>query len=286
MRSRQFLNALLLIMTVVLIWATTQVPHQKSPPGETRVMPLDRLDPDAITEIRLHYPNRPDITLRYSNRHWRMLTPRLARADETRIRSLLNITAEKSETGFRAAGNDLSQYGLEPAKARLWFNDLHLDIGNREPLSGQRYVRLDDQVYLIDDAWSGYLFSTTLEFVSPRLLPAGAHPVRIQLLHERWEFRQNHWQRYPAAATASDDSDGAALANAWSRARARAVQTFNPKLPWQGPLRVDTQANAGPFKFEYADTTAGLILGRRDAGLQYLLKAASAAALLGTADRP
>jgi len=269
-------------MVVILLWATTQAPLDKNPNPESPIFTDPGLKKADITRIRLQHPKRETLLLRYHNQQWRLELPRDLPADLSRIQQLLNIIGVTSSSGFRAAGNDLSQYGLEPAKATLWLNDQQLDVGDREPLSGKRYVHLQDQVHLIDDQWSGLLFAGIYEFVSPRLLPDESKPIMFQLPQVRWVYHSESagWQRQSKALD-GDETKAAALAMNWSRAKALLVQPFNPTLPWQGNIRIAIQNQSQELTFKFAKTHSGVYLGRQELGLQYLISKADATSLLG-----
>ena len=286
MQSRKLLNVLLLVTVVILLWATTQTPVDKNPNPESPIFNDPSLKTADITRIRLQHPNRETLSLQHSDQQWRLELPRVLPADLSRIQQLLKITSVTSSSGFRAAGNDLSQYGLNPAKATLWLNDNQLDVGDREPLSGKRYVRLRDQVHLIDDQWSGLLFAGVYEYVSPRLLPEESKPIMLQLPQVRWVYHSEpgEWQRQPKLQDSdedSDETDGATLAMNWSQAKALLVQSFKPTLPWQGNIRIAIQSRSQEFIFEFAESDSGVYLARRDLGLQYLISKADATSLLG-----
>ena len=274
-------------MIVVLIWATTLAPNKKNLDSGIFVFDQTQIDPAQLTEIRLQHPRRAEITLRYIDHQWWLKTPLVVRANTPRVEALKHIATATSSNGFRAQGNALSQYGLAPARASLWLNDQRLDIGAREPLSGQRYVRQGDQVHLIDAHWSSTLFAGVNEYVSLRLLPDSSPLDLMQLVDVRWEFQHGNWRRQLENTDA--DSTGAAalaLALAWSQARALLVQSFNPALPWQGSLRIRIRGDLEALQFEIAETATGLYLARRDLALQYLFPASRADTLLGRGVTP
>ncbi len=287
MQSRKFLNVLLLVMVVILLWATTQAPLDKNPNPESPVFNDTSLKMSDINHIRVQHPKRETLSLRYYQQQWRLELPRDLPADLSRIQRLLKIINVTSSSGFRAAGNDLSQYGLNPAKATLSLNDQQLDVGNREPLSGKRYVRLRDQVHLIDDQWSGLLFAGIYEYVSPRLLPDGSKPIMLQLPQVRWDYysepEPGDWKRQSKLPDIDDsnETNGATLAMNWSQAKALLVQSFKSTLPWQGDIRIAIQGGSQELIFQFAKTNSGVYVGRQELGLQYLISKADATNLLG-----
>jgi len=269
---------------MVLLWITTLTSHKTPPATEIAVFkdhPVNQLD---LNLIRLQRPGQDTITLRRIDQQWWLQTPLAVRADEAQVKALQSITGATSKRGFRASGNDLSQYGLEPARLTLWLNDQRLDVGNREPLSVQRYVRVGDQVHLIDDRWSGTLFAAAFAYVSRRLLPENASLNLLQLPHARWNYQRGLWRQQPEGVHAGAKV-GVALAAAWSQAQAQLVQPYHPELPWRGELQIGIQGTPQVLRFDYAQNTVGLYLARRDLGLQYLLLGSEANKLLGLSQR-
>ncbi len=267
------------MVVVVLLWITSVTSHKTSTDGAIAVFDTSQLNPATLTRIGLQRPGRNDITLHFIDQQWWLKKPLTVRANQDRVATLISITTATSKQGFRAAGNSLRQFGLDPATMTLWLNDRALAIGNREPLSKLRYVRLNDQVHLVDDRWSGTLFSSVLEFVSPHLLPQNSAVTMLKFPLVRWDYRGGKWSRQPAA-TGPGQQIGAKLAAAWSQARALLVQPYSPALAWQGELTVGLKGVDKIIRFEFLQNTTGLYLARRDLGIRYLLSNSAAEKLL------
>ncbi len=280
MTSRKFLNFLLVLMIMVLLWATQQTALKKAPDSETALFDTAGLNSTTLSQLRLEHPHRADITLRNINNQWWLETPLNMRANDAQVQALGSITTATSRSGFRATGNDLSQYGLAPPAATLWLNEQLLEIGMLEALSGRRYVRLGDQVHLIEDHWSDALFAGAHEYISPHLLPEGAKLIRVQLPNAHWNYQQGQWREH-SATPSSGEPHGAELAAAWSKAKALLVQPFNPKLPWQGELRIEIDGQSESLDFKFAETATGWYFARSKFALQYLLSSSRGAVLLG-----
>lgn len=282
MSHRLLLNLVLVAVVVTLGWLAWRGdgPADGPPPG----LPVTGLDPQSVQRMAVQRPDRPEVSLARDDGGWRLLAPLAAPADEFRVRALLGLAAARSAEGFRAAGNDLTQYGLEPPRARVRFDDVEVAVGDAEPVSGLRYVLSDDQVHLIEDAWFGQVFGDSEAWVDPHPLPRDARPVAIRLPDAAWVMEAGRWRREPADPAVSADA-GTALADAWQRARALAVRALDPALPWDGTVEIVAGAGDAPLRFAVARIPEAVFLGRRDLAVQYRFLPRQGDTLLGAPER-
>jgi len=276
MHARVLLSVALLAAVIALAWLVLRDTRAPAPqPG----LAVTSLSPATVTRIGIERDGQVAVVLERVDARWLLTAPLVLPADDFRVQALLGLLSARSHSGFRAAGNDLGEFGLAPPLARLRFDDVTLGVGNVEPLSGQRYVLSDDQVHVIEDRWFAQIFGAPHAWADPRPLPADAKPVRIVLPDAEWRLREGRWQREPHDASLSADA-GQMLADAWRAARALAVRARDPTLPW-GDRVVVALADASPIVFELAHVPDALVLGRPDLGLQYRFLARQGNALLG-----
>lgn len=276
MNARVWLNAVLLVIVAALAWfALRGAPEPSADAGA----PVASLTAAAVTRIGIERDGHAAVALERVNNRWLLSAPLAMPADEFRVHALLGLLGARSQSGFRAAGNDLGEYGLEPPRALLRFDELTIAVGDTEPLSGRRYVLGDDQVHLIEDRWFSQIFGAPQAWADPSLLPEGAKPVRIVLPGATWLLRDGRWQRDPPDPGLSADA-GPELADAWRLARAVAVRARDPALPWRERVEVELADPPARIVFELARTADALLLGRADLGLQYRFLARQGDALL------
>jgi hypothetical protein len=226
MNARLLVNLGLLVVCAVLGWFALRTDTPAPTPPTTA---LTTLTASQITSIRIERDGATVAQLQRSGDAWRIETPISAAADSFRVHTLIGLALARSRVGFRAAGNDLTQYGLQPARATVRFNDTAqlndsaqlndtallndtaqlsdtallndtaklndtvLLIGDANPIDGHRYVMSDGQVHLLEDNWFSPIFGSSIAWIDPRLLPNDATLEVIELLPEPSVMLR--WQR-------------------------------------------------------------------------------------------
>jgi len=137
MRRRNLLNLTLLGLVGALVGLVILRPgHEAAQPSPR----LSEIDPRTITRVRLQPVTGAAIVLHRTEQRWNIVEPLRIAANPVRIRAMLALLGAPSLGGFRAAGNDLAQYGLDPPRARLRVNEQIFEFGGVDPLDGRRYV--------------------------------------------------------------------------------------------------------------------------------------------------
>ena len=276
MGARATGNVVLLAVVMGLAWLAFTGEEPPPPQG----LPLTTLDPGAIERISLERGGRRVAVLARDADGWRLVEPLEARADPFRVRALLTLASAESDTGFRAAGNDLSQYGLQPPQAIVRFDATPVQVGGTESVSGRRYLLSGDQVHLLEDRWFGAIAAGPAAWVDPRPLPEGARVVALELPAARWTLVDGRWQRDPADPRLSADA-GPTLVQSWQRARALAVRPLDPSLDWRERVLIRTRDAQSPLVLEVARIEDAVLFAHRDLGVQYRFLARQGAVLLG-----
>ena len=260
MNTRLFANLGLLALAIALGWYAFEI---DLPPPAPPSVALTTLSVDAIKRIQIDRADHTVARLTRGVHEWRVRQPIDASADPIRVQILLGLARARSNSGFRASGNDLSQYGLQPPRASVQFDTTTLFIGDTDPIAGHRYVMVGDQVHLLEDNWFAQIFGSATAWLDPRLLPHGATPLRIELRgaaqhgqsaghspgqspghspangldSAQWQRVDKRWLRTPVDAAANaqqTEQRGAALAKAWRQARALSVRPRDAALNWSG----------------------------------------------------
>jgi hypothetical protein len=115
--------------------------------------PLTTLDAARVERIEISDLSGRHILLQKTAGLWRSGG---AAADRERIAQLLRICDTPSLERF-PAGDELAQFGLDPAPIRLRLDRVSLDIGAVDPLNGWRYVRIEERIHLIADGFYHHL---------------------------------------------------------------------------------------------------------------------------------
>lgn len=278
MRGRHTLNLVLLAVVIALAWLASRPDPEPAAPTLS-VTPLSREDIDSV---HIEAAGRAEVELVRNGNEWFMQAPLNAPADGFRVAALLGLVEASSDEGFRAAGNDLAQYGLEPPQAVVRFNRETLRIGGTDPVAQKRYVLAADQVHLLEDSWFSQIFGEPAAWVDPRPLMGAQQLTAIVLSDATWRLEEGSWRRTPPDAALSADA-GPALADAWRYARALAVSEHDDALAWGATIAVHVAGAPRPFRFRLARGGDTLFLARPEVGVQYRFLARQGAALLGEA---
>ena len=292
MRSRWLLNFTLLLGVGLLAGLLL---YERPPAPVTRV---SNLEPSAFSQVRFQPYQEEAFTLERDPNGWRLTAPLNLAANSVRVESLLAVASAQSLDGFRAAGNDLEQFGLLPPRARLELGREVFEFGDTDPLDGRRYVLHAGQVHLVTDAFFQHLGASAASYVHPAPLGPGAEPTRIVLPTTRVFLRDGSWQSVgtadedghpdhpePSLADHSPDQLGE-LAARWSAAQAVSVETLRPELPWQSKVQVAIRNHPEPLDFLVLTREYDLLLGRLDTGVQYRLVRSTGDRLLSVPPAP
>ncbi len=155
MRTLSRVNLILLLLVALLGGAAWWLQSSDMPP------PLTRLSPARIQQIRLIRAGQT-IELQRHNGVWWLGE---ARADRQRVAQLLGIATTPSLAHFPLPQGRLAAFGLQPPETILWLDQTELRFGTTEPLSGQRYLQIGDQVHLIGDGFRHHLNAPAAAFL-------------------------------------------------------------------------------------------------------------------------
>lgn len=278
--SRVLVNVVLLLLAAGLALLLWLDPWRKPPPERQR---LSGIDPTRLQRLRIEAPDRPAIELVRRGSAWRLVAPFDLPANRDRVASVAGLTAATVHDAFRADGNDLRQFGLDPPEARVLMDGHEFLFGGSEPLNGWRYVRYGADVHLISDAFSYYLLATAAAFVDPAPIGADARPVGFSLPGSSLRLENGRWRFEPPQAAPSPDA-GEKLADAWRSARAASVRRLDPDLDWNQTVLVELEGQSRPLRFRVARLGHEWVLGRPEWQVQYHFPAQAGRGLLAAVD--
>jgi hypothetical protein len=151
-------RSLLLGATVVAglaVLAVLQVRHERA----VAIDPLTRLDPSRVQAIIVRCKGCPTRRYEHSGGVWRMQEPRAEAADPEVIARLLSIAATPVRDRHPRADLDPAKLGLDPPQATLALDDRVLAFGTSDAIHGDRYVAVGDEIALVPDRFSAWLFA-------------------------------------------------------------------------------------------------------------------------------
>ena len=280
MRSRVLLNVFLLATVLALSGVILLMPGEVSPIP----VRLTDIEPADIKAVRIDRPDQQIIELyKETQTSWWLAEPIAIRGSTQRIESLLEIASAESHTQLDAHEHDLARFGLDRPRVKLHLGNRGLFFGDTEPLSGRRYVLVDDRVHLITDQFYHYLNGTIPSFVNPVVLGPEVVPVGLELPGLHLIFDGIGWEMLP-------DNNGLnanaaiSLIEAWKEARATSVSTYDATLARGDVARIRLEGQESSIQFDITRDSDRFVLGRPDLGIQYELDPNSAKHLLSLPD--
>jgi hypothetical protein len=280
LRARSLLNLALLLLAGGLVAVIWLGPGDEPPPEPKK---LTAVDISEITRVRIESRRREPLELIREDARWRLTEPRALPADPIRVTALMGIASARVHEAFRAEGNDLAVFGLEPPMARIRLDQHEFLFGDTDPLNGWRYVLYGADVYLITDAFFHHVLATPAAFVDRSPIGADARPVAFSLPGATLRLENGDWKVSPQR---DDGGAGRLLVEAWKNARASSVKSLDPALNWQRTVEVGLENQQAPIRFRVASLEHELVLARPAWNLQYHFPAKAGNRLieLGAAD--
>ncbi len=278
MKNRWLLNIGLALLVGVLVLLVLYKPGANK---EAQGTPLTTLTADAIQRIRLVRPGQPEVVLEKSGEDWRLITARLARANNFRVNELLRLTATPVSTRFPAVSADLGKYGLDRPLATLFLNDAEIRFGGMHPLDSQLYVLHAGQVQLIPVSVFRAVSAPLQDFFSTSLLEDNNRLLEFKF--PAFRLKQNEqgaWARTPGLKGLGSDQVNR-FVDEWRHARALSATPHGGKpVKERVRLTVADGDRQRVIEFGVLAYKPEFILYRKDENLDYRFPEETGARLL------
>lgn len=274
--SRSLLNLflLLLLLAVYLTFSS----EDEAP----AVQRLTQLQLDEINLIRIPRDNNHDIVIEKisdasGKQSWQMQQPYSIKAHQFRVNTLLKLSQLPVEQSWSVDELNLADYGLEPPRARIQFNQQQIAFGKTSPLNNKRYLLHKNQISLHADETYPLVSAQPASLVDLHLLQQ-AEPLAVTT-PELQIFKNDagHWQSEQALTA---DQIQTVLQH-WENAQAFAVHAYMPRKQLG---KITIQLAQQSIEYEITDDDPWLILARPDLGIEYHLDASLKNPLLGIPD--
>jgi len=219
MKKRIIINLSLLILLLALAAIAWLKPGQP-------IREQDALVPigiASIDSIRIERAQAKTIEL---NKHqqWRLTAPIKANALAGKLERLLRISQIKPVSSYPLDPESMQRFGLQPAVAKIYFNDVEVLIGHTESVNSRRYASSGGQLHLLDDTFLHHLTAPLSAYIDNRLLADGSQLIALQTASLNLQRGDdNSWQNtfLPAQSVSADAVQ--ILFDEWRFARAISV---------------------------------------------------------------
>ncbi len=275
MRRRWLLNLGLLAIVALLAWFAWRQPGKEV----AKPAPITNLTETQVNHIEIRPREQPAVVLEKEKGVWFMRSPFHVRADSTRVGFVLDFVHAKTTTRFPVVSKDLPTYELDKPRVTLLLNGQRFDFGGTNALSMDRYVRHDNQVFLVFDTSYPYLAANPASFADPLLIGSGK-PIR-DISVPGLEVSQADGKLAATGGAPGVSADVLArFVEGWRAARADSVHALDTEKTQSGDditIKFDGQA---PLQLQVLQRQPELILAVPARNLAYHFPAEEARSLL------
>lgn len=257
---RQTRNTVLLCLAVAAL-ALLALWQLRRESGDDMPPLLDDVDANGVRTLDVHGSDGVARRFERVPQGWRMRAPYDLPANAESVQRLLAIVAAPVRKHLAADELDLKKVGLDPPQATLTFDaapSRSLQFGTTDAINGDRYVRRGNEVLLVPDRFSAWLFAPAESELDRHIFPGGeVRTVRL------------------------DGVDRPDLVRAWYDMRAARVGVAAQVPAPAGALRhVELSGDGAPLALALWRCGADYCVQRHDPELVYVFEEAAAQALL------
>lgn len=255
------------------------------PTGSVQTRPVSHLDPALVAGVRLSLRDGGSVELSRRNDAWRIVSPVNLAAETDHVHAILGVLRAESTLGFRAAGNDLTLFGLQPPRAVMEVEGEVIAFGDAEPVDGRRYLLADEEVHVVAEEAFRFIERGVAGLASTSPLDGESTVDAISTPSFSVRLDGGRWT---AASAAVDTSRSEGLAVDWQRIRAQRVSTWSSTttaaLRPIGSIDLLVGNPSRAIRYEAFEDDVQVLLLRPELGLAWHFTRNAGARLLG-ADR-
>ncbi|MDM8568712.1 DUF4340 domain-containing protein [Thiotrichales bacterium HSG1] len=267
MNKRWLMNIILLIIVVILgalVFYTIDRNKQVELPkltdlNQAQTIHIERLDKEPIT------------LLKKTNDLWQITTPFDLPANKFQVENLLQILSLRDYK--KITSSNLAEFKLDSPLATIKFDQLTVEFGDSSPINHQRYIKVDDNIYLLRDSWYYYLTGDALAFASFSLLGDKPKITELEMPNYHLKLQDTKWALKSGQPSAEIDTSidalGALIDN-WQHASAYDVKPYDKTISKE-QIKVTLLGQPQPLNFFILSKSPDLILARPEKNVQYKL---------------
>jgi hypothetical protein len=273
MRKRWLLNLTLLGIILVLVALVIYTNEQQKPTEQPK---LTDLEAGKVQNIRIERADKAPISLmKDALGFWQMTAPFNLPANTYQVERLLQTLSARDYKSLEADNLNLADFKLSPPLATVKFDQLTVAFGDNSPLEdGQRYVRVNQKIYLLTDTLYYLLSSDALTFANRSLLGNNPKITELKMPDYHLLLKEDKWT--VTTALPSDEIDTSqdalnALIDRWQHASAYDIERYDANSQTQGEIAITLLGQEQPLHLTIVSKTPDLVLARPEKGVQYKL---------------
>jgi len=276
MNNRNKLNLALLVLLISGVFFASI----KDKPVE--IKRLTALDISTIQKIQIPRDQDKSISF-FKNQHgvWHMQRPYALKAHQFRINTLLSLTQLPIEKRYKTKNLQLSDYALDPPRAIIKFDNSSVSFGKTNPLSQQRYLLTNNEMFLAMDQSYPLVSAQAASFLDLSLLPDNFNIVKIKT-PDTDIFLDNDGKWQSGGDNKIDEQQIKTFLHNWSTTQAFAVHKYLERKQL-GEITLYSETTS--ISFTISDTDPWLILALPDTGIEYHMDKSLSNGLLGHFNR-
>jgi len=270
MRHGWLLNLVLLAIASLLVLLVIFTPGlEKAVPEQPS---LTELNAKQVKRIRIEQENKEAIELVKDDLGtWQITLPLTLEANDFRVNSILELLSTKRYKKLETSSVKLDELQLVTPKVKVTFDNLTIALGTTSPVDEtQRYVQINQAVYLVTDTFYEFMTGEAVKFASLSILGKNPkitelHTPNYHLTSENgtWKLLENKEENVETGA----DTLNAMIDN-WRHAQAISVNLYqDSSLQGEVLLKFGDRA----LKFQIVSIAPEFILALPEKKIQYQL---------------
>lgn len=254
-----------LILFVILVSLATTIYFSEEP--DIQLPLLTRVDPNSISSIKIVHNGSSTSINKQQHDRWQITQPVNIAANSFRISSILKLLNAPVHNRYSLKDIDLDNIGLRNPEITLQLDEYTVFFGMMNPVTNLRFIRLNDDIYTIEDVYFPLLSSFYGTLVSLNLLPPDSKVEKLILLNQTIDKDdKGRWQSNIAISA----DDVVNTIQYWQTQQAFGVHEYMQREPL-GEVYIYLQGQQQPVSYVVTDTDPWLIIARPEIGIEYHL---------------
>ncbi|HHL19713.1 MAG TPA: DUF4340 domain-containing protein [Thiothrix sp.] len=206
MKKQVWLNVFLLMVIVLLIGVLIYL--KPSMDVTDQQQGLFKTAIQDVKYIRIERQGQPAMVL-VKAKQWVLIKPALAPVNHEQVRHLLTIINEPIQHQLVRKKDDLKIFKLDAERIKLTINDEKITFGMINPVTHNRYVLKNTNIYTIKEIVYGALGSSVTHLLQHHLLPKSMRVTQIEAPSMFYQTKQarDSWSILEATNIADYSAD-------------------------------------------------------------------------------